>query len=146
MAIGFRYILLKSKARECGSNVYCGSNVVIKNLAGISFGRNVSIHDMCYLDGAGKIVIGNDVSIAHASSLVSFEHTWDQAGVPIKYNPTRLSAIHIDDDVWVGCAVRILAGARIESRCVIGASAVVTGVCASGGVYVGAPSKRIREL
>jgi Acetyltransferase (isoleucine patch superfamily) len=132
--------------KSCGSSAYFGSMLTIKNPSLISIGDNFSAHEYCYIDGAGSITIGNNVSIAHNCSLVSFEHTWHDQSIPIKYNPTKRAPIIIGDDVWLGCGVRVLAGTIIEDRVVVAAGAVVKGKLDSGFLYAGVPAKKIKPL
>ncbi|HDY7859013.1 TPA: acyltransferase [Vibrio vulnificus] len=144
--VGFRYVLAKRLLSTVGENVYFGTNVVIKNGKGISIGNNVSVHDSCYLDGEGGIKIGDDVSIAHQTSLISFEHTWNDLSLPIKYNCTSKGEINIHDDVWIGCGVRILSGVNIYSRSIVAAGAVVNGDVEYGFIYGGIPARKIKSI
>lgn len=145
-AIFIRYILLKSSAKKCGDNVYVGTNCIIKNMDNIEIGDNVSIHDNCYMDASGGITIDRDVSIAHGSSLVSFNHTWSDINQPIKYNKVSFMNIHICQDVWIGCGVRIMAGVKIDARCVVAAGAVVTKNFLSNSLIGGVPARTIKKL
>ena len=101
---------------------------------------------MCYIDGAGGIEIGNDVSIAHSSSILSTNHTWNDVTVPIKYNKETFSKVTIENDVWIGCGCRILAGVTLHERSVIAAGAVVTSTVESNSVYGGIPAKLIKKI
>lgn len=109
-------------------------------------GNNVSVHPFCYIDGEGGIDIGNNVSIAHNVSILSFNHTWQNQSAPIKYNPKIYKPVQISDDVWIGCGVRIMAGVKISKRCVIAAGSVVTKDCSENGLYGGIPAKLIKML
>lgn len=143
-----RYCLLKRLSRRCGDNVMIGPGVEIRYPERLAVGSNVSIHRQCYLDAYGGIEIGDDVSIAHQSSLVSFEHTWSDDSLPIRDNPLVTGAIRIARDVWVGCGCRILSGVDIEGRSVIAAGSVVTRDVPAGTIVGGVPArpiKRIRE-
>ncbi|WP_411359030.1 acyltransferase [Pseudidiomarina salilacus] len=141
-----RYLLLKRLCISVGENIFIGKNVVLKNISNLELGSNVSIHSFSYIDAVGYIKIGNDVSIAHNCSLVSFEHTWDDPNVAIKYNRIKLAPITIDDDVWIGCGVRILSNSSISNRCVIAAGAVVKGVLDSNSVYGGVPARKLKSI
>lgn len=44
--------------------------------------------------------------------------------------PEAGKEIHIEDDVWIGGSVTILAGVRIGRGSTVGAASVVTRVCA----------------
>jgi acetyltransferase-like isoleucine patch superfamily enzyme len=141
-----RYIFIKNLAKKVGDNVSIQPGVYLFNLQNIEFGNNVSIHPMCYLEGAGGIIIGDDVSIAHASTLISANHTWEDQSKPIKYNPEKLGAITLENDVWVGCGVRILADVIIRERSIIAAGAVVNKSFENKCLIGGVPAKVIKKI
>ncbi len=134
------------KTEECGRNVYIAKSAVIKNPSRLKLGSNVAIHDFCYIDAAGGIDIGSNVGIAHGVSILSSNHTWEDSLTPISYNPLKLLAVKIGDDVWIGCGARILAGSKIGSRSVIAAGAVVTKRLDSNGLYAGVPATRKKNI
>ncbi len=142
--IGLRYIYLRRLARSCGDNVLLGPGVYIEGWDRLRLGSNVSIHRGCYIDAKGGVSIGDDVSIAHHSSLVSFEHQASDTSLPIKDNPLKLAPIIIQSDVWIGAGVRILAGSVIGPRAIVGAGAVVKGDLSQPGSYVGVPARPTR--
>ena len=144
--IAIRYIILKSLIKECGDNVRIGCNVTIVHWHELSLGSNISIHDNCYIDGAGSLIIKNNVSIAHNSSILTTNHSWQDKLIPIKYNAVTLQKVIINDDVWVGCACRILAGVEIGSRSVIASGAVVNKNVLSNSIYAGVPAKFIKQI
>ncbi|PSU95984.1 acetyltransferase [Photobacterium leiognathi subsp. mandapamensis] len=146
VGVAFRYIILKAMVPSLGDNVYIGRYVVFKNIENFIIGNNVSIHDFCYIDAKGKIIIEDNVSIAHSCSIISFEHGYSDVNIPIKYNPLILKPIVIKSDVWVGAGVRILSGAEIESRCIIAASSVVKGHVKGKSVFAGVPARFIKDI
>lgn len=146
ISLTIRYAILSSSTEKCGRNIYTGSHVVIKNMKNITLGENISFHDGCYIDGAGGIEIGNNVSIAHHSSLISFNHTWTDISQPIKYNPVEYAKVVIEEDVWIGCAVRIMPGVTISKRSVIAAGSVVVKNVSSNSLVAGVPAKKIKDL
>jgi len=145
-AILMRYICLKSAAKSIGKNVCVMDNVYLHHWENLEIGDNVSIHEQCNINAFGGVRIGNDVSIAHATSIVSFNHTWSDSGVPIKYNPSEPLPVTICDDVWVGCGVRILGGVTVGGRSVIAAGAVVTRDTEPNSVYAGVPARRVKAI
>lgn len=146
LAITLRYLIVKSQAAYCGDNVRIGPRVSIKNIHNLSIGNNVSIHENCYLDAKGGITIGNNVSIAHQSSLLSFDHSWEDITKPIKYNEIKIKPIIIKDDVWIGCSVKILKGVLINSRSIIAAGAVVVKDIEERTLVGGIPAKVLKSI
>ena len=147
--IAFRYCIVASLCTKIGDNVFIGKYVSLKHLNNIEFGSNISIHDMCYIDGYGGIKIGNDVSIAHASSILSSSHTWHNNVVPIKYNDIIKGPVIISNDVWIGCGTRILSNVMIEERTIIAAGTIVNKNLPTGHLGAGVPmqiKKNLEEL
>lgn len=145
-SVVIRYFYVKSNSKRCGDNVYIGRYVTIKNCNGLEIGNNVSVHDSCYIDAVGGVEIGSNVSIAHQSSIVSFNHTWSDASLPIKYNPLIKGKVEIGDDCWIACGVRVLAGSCLKSRTVVGAGAIVNNTYPAHSLVAGVPAKVIRTL
>lgn len=142
----FKYFAIKNELGSCGTNLTIHPGTIMKHLNLIKIGNNVSIHPMCYIDGEGGITIGNNVSIAHNTTIMSSNHTWNCPDKPIKYCAKKLGEVKIDDDVWIGCGVRIMAGVTIGKRCVIGAGSIVTHDIEPNGVYGGVPAKLIKRI
>lgn len=141
-----RYCLLKNLCHRMGENVYIARNVMLKNVGEIKIGDNVSIHEFCYLDGWGGITIGSDVSVAHGSSIISFNHTYGDTDLPIKYNESRPAPVVIGDDVWIGCGVRVLGNTTIASRSILAAGCVASGTYSGGAIYGGIIAKEIKKI
>jgi Acetyltransferase (isoleucine patch superfamily) len=141
-----RYILLKNCCAKVGDNVSIQPGVYLFNLQNVEFGNNVSVHPMCYIDGAANIRIGNNVSIAHSCSILTANHQWDDISLPIKYNKEVLLPVIIEEDVWLGCGVRVLAGVKIHRRSIIAAGAVVNKDIESSTIYGGVPAKKIKSI
>lgn len=146
VALGLRYCLLRTLAKRCGEVVYVGPQVDLHDPQNIEIGDRVSIHRGCSLFAEGGIIIGDDVSIAHQSSLISFDHKWDDPSLPIRDNPTQKACITIANDVWLGCGVRVLAGVNIGSRCIVAAGSVVNKPLESHSVYGGIPAKKLKSI
>ncbi|MBD8004255.1 acyltransferase [Bacillus norwichensis] len=141
-----RYCYLKKRAKSCGDNIYVGKYVTIKNLKKLNLGSNISIHAYGYIDAYGGITIGDDVSIANHTTIVSFEHTWEQKEIPIKYNETRPSEVVIQNDVWIGSGCRILSGVTIHARSIIAAGCVVNKSVPSNVIMGGIPCRVIKDI
>lgn len=146
IGILIRYVLVKNLSKSCGDNVSIQPNVFLFNIHKITFGNNISIHPMCYIDGAGYITIGNNVSIAHNTSILSMNHTWEDDSIPIKYNKEIAQKVILEDDIWIGCGCRILAGVTIKERSVVAAGAVVSKNVESKSIYGGVPARLIKKI
>ncbi len=146
LGVGFRYILALRLAKNIGENVFFGRGVEIKSWQNFEIGSNVSIHKDCYIDAIGELIIKDDVSIAHNSSILTFEHTWKNKDEPIRSNPVNLNSVKIENDVWIGCGCRILSGVTIGERTIVAAGAVVTKDIESASLVGGVPAKLIKRL
>ena len=146
LGLVLRFLFLKNSAESVGLNVSVQPGVFLLNIAKLKIGNNVSIHPMCYIDAEGGINIGNDVSIAHSSSVLSTNHDWSDQNVPIKYNKVTFGKVTINDDVWIGCGVRILAGVEIGTRAVVAAGSVVNKNVEGRSVVAGIPAKMIKSI
>lgn len=144
--VAFRFAMLKRLCNVVGDNVYVARCVVLKNLTDVSIGSNVSFHEFCYIDGFGGIVIGDDVSVAHGTSIISFEHTWSDKTLPIKYNSLMGKKISISNDVWIGCGVRVLAGVEIGRRSIVAAGSVVKQSVPENTIVAGVPAKPVKSI
>lgn len=141
-----RFLCASSILKRCGSNVYIATGVVLKGGRNAVFGSNLSFHDGCYIDATGGLVVGDNVSVAHQVSILTFNHTWSNPELPIKYNPVELKSVVIEDDVWIGCGVRIMPGVTVGRRSVIAAGSVVTRDVPRGTLVAGVPARVVRSI
>jgi len=140
LGIALRYLWIKRLAKACGDNVVFETGVRVTHWDMIKLSNNVSVFETCYLDGKGGITIGDDVSIAHQSSLISFDFDISDPDTPMKQAPMRKKPIVIGNDCMVFSGVRIFAGARLADRTIIAANAVVRDGDYKPGVYAGLPA------
>src|SRR5690606_13490042 len=127
-------------------NVYFGEQLTVRGWENIRIGSNVSIHCGCYIEGIGGITIGDEVAVAHGTSILSFEHSWGDPNKPIKDNDLVLKPVVIERDVWIGCGVRILAGVHLNSRTVVAAGAVVNRSHPGACILAGVPARPVRSI
>lgn len=140
-----RYLGLRAVAASCGDIVDVRENVFLFAVEKIHLGSRISIHPMCYIDATGGLRIGNDVSIAHSTSILTTNHTWTDENVPVRDQPVVCSPVEIGDDVWVGAGVRILAGVSIGSGAIVAAGAVVTKDVPPNAMVAGVPARRVKS-
>lgn len=147
MGAGVRYAILLATADRCGENILIGRNVELLGQRHLRVGNNVSIHAGCYIDASGGVTIEDEVSIAHHTSILSTNHTWDDFSLPIRDNPMAAEPVVIARDVWVGCGCRIMPGTTIRPRTVVAAGAVVArGVYGPGVIIGGVPAKPLKPV
>ena len=120
--------------------------VVLLNIEKLKLGSNISINPNCYIDAAGGVEIGDNVSIATGTIIISTSHTWDDKTLPIKYNPIIHKPVRICDDVWIACGVRIIGECIINKRSIVAAGAVVKGEVPTNCIVGGVPAKVIKSI
>ncbi|MEL6612423.1 MAG: acyltransferase [Bacteroidota bacterium] len=145
LGIGLRYIAVKSLARECGDNVKIGPYVLLSYLEECSFGSNISINEFCSVGCLGGLHIGDDVAIAHGTTILTTEHDFMQTDVPIKDAPTIKMPTVIEAGVWLGTGVKITGGVTVGEHSVVGAGSVVTKSVPAYVVAAGVPAKVLKH-
>jgi len=136
-----RVLALRAAGTKLGDDVYIGPTVHIQAPWLLQVGSRVSIHEFCLLACHGGVRIGSDVSIAHSSSILTTSHLYADLQVPIRDQGVEESPVEIQDNVWIGCGVRILCGSTIESGVVVGANSVVRGSLPRNTICAGTPAE-----
>lgn len=144
--VGIRYMLFKRISKHCGVCVNIAEGVYILNAQELEVGDHVSIHPMTYIDAAGGLCIGSNVSIAHSTTIMTSSHSYNDLELPIRDNPILFSQVKIEDDVWIGCAVRILSGVTVSRRTIVAAGSVVNRTFPAGVIVAGVPAKVIKHI
>ncbi len=118
----------------------------------VTIGRNCSIQAYTLLVGygtspndEGTIVIGDDVRIAGHGMIIAANHVFDDPDRPIRTQGLTPKSIRIEDDVWIGGNVNIIAGVTIGRGAVIGAGSVVTRDIPPYAIAVGTPAKVVKS-
>ena len=144
---GVRYSIAVRLGATLGHNVLFGRRIYLDGFDSLVVGSNVSFHDGCYIDARGGLVIADDVSVAHQTTLITFEHSylWPSS-IPFKYQPLQYKSVSIGSNVWIGAGVRVLAGASIGSNAIIAAGSVAKGMLRGERIWGGAPARILREL
>jgi acetyltransferase-like isoleucine patch superfamily enzyme len=93
----------------------------------------------------GLVKIGDFVRIAPSVMMIAANHIFDDAIKPIRKQGLAHAPITIEDDVWIGGRVTILAGVKVGEGSVVGAGAVVTKDIPPYSIAVGVPAKVIKR-
>lgn len=142
--LAIRYVCVKRLAAQCGDNVAIYPGVYLSDLDGLRLGSNIKIGEMCFIGAAGGVVIEDDVSLAHATTVLTEEHDYTQPG-PLRETPLVFAPVVIRRGVWVGAGVKITAGVEIGAGAAVGAGAVVTRDIPPGTVAAGVPARVMRS-
>lgn len=127
---------------HCGEDVNIEPHVELK-WGGIELGDRSSFGENSVI--GGHTVVGKDVMIGREFMTIPRNHIIDNPDIPmIKQGFTPNSKIIIDDDVWIGARVTILANVHVHSHSVIAAGAVVTRDVPEYAVVGGVPARVIR--
>jgi len=164
------FTLLLTRQVKLGRGVRLGKAVSMSRFARYSFGRGTRIGDRCVLEVGSSTVaelfvgedswishdchiqanttmtIGSNVLIGEFSSIRDTSHSFDDLNMNIREQQDRFGKITIEDNVWIGRGVAIIANGRaltIQSGAIIAANAVVTKAVEKNGIYGGVPARLI---
>ena len=119
----------------------------------IIIGKNVQINDYVHITGVKKVFIGNNVLIAGKvyisdSSHGNYSGSEDDShplSAP-KERPLFCKEVIIEDYVWIGESVSVLAGVTIGKGSIIGANSVVTKNIPEYVIAAGNPAHLIKKF
>ncbi|MBI4319118.1 MAG: radical SAM protein [Chloroflexi bacterium] len=129
-----------------GVHLYRGTNIEVGAGGSVIIGANTHVQGPCDFKGFGAaIIIGSEVQIAPYCTLSSYDHAFDDLTRPILAQGlvTKGDTV-IEDDVWLGSGVKVLAGVRVGTGAVVGAGSVVTKDIPPYSVAAGVPARVIR--
>lgn len=113
---------------------------------GLVLGDRTAIGINSYIGCSGYIEIGDDVIIGPHFTIISENHNYSDRKIKIKEQGVKRNNIKIDNDVWIGCNVTILAGVNIGGGSVIAAGSVVTKSFPPNSLIGGVPAKLIKTI
>ncbi|MFA6518516.1 MAG: acyltransferase [Candidatus Shapirobacteria bacterium] len=132
------YIISGIKMPFFGSVIHLGANFFTPQ--GITIGQNTIIGYRSFLDGRGKLKIGNHVDIASEVMIYTDEHDVNSENFGNSFAP-----VIIEDYVFIGPRSIILPGVTISKGAVVAAGAVVTKSIPPGEIWGGVPAKKIKD-
>ena len=115
---------------------------IVGNPLNITIGKNCSIGGQgCYIQGSGRLIIGNYVRVATNVGIMSGTHSI------YNHNESIKKTTIIGDYSWIGMNAVILPGVELGIRTIVAAGAVVTksfpeGFC----VLAGNPAVKKKEI
>jgi len=128
---------------------YCGKNVNVEKGAWFGKGTNLRIGDNSGLgvncvipDGS---IIGKDVMMGPNCYIHGRNHEFGRIDIPMRLQGnTKGKPVIIDDDVWIGRDVSIMAGRHISKGSIIAANCVLTKDFPEYSIVGGNPGKVIK--
>lgn len=109
----------------------------------IHIGKNFYANTGCLLKDKAKIIIGNNVMFGPNVGIYTSGRPFS-----VKENnvPDYTSPVTIEDDVWIGGNVIILAGVTIGKNAMIGAGSIVVNDIPADTIAAGNPAKVIKKI
>ena len=138
----FRFLILKLTMKKI-STIWIRPGVTIWWPERISIGTS-SLNEDIHLNGFGGITIADHVLIGHRCTFFSDEHNFENPNELIWFQGRSPAPIVVEDDVYLGCNVVVLAGVTIGHGAVIGAGSVVTKDVPPLAIVGGIPAHVIR--
>jgi maltose O-acetyltransferase len=137
------------KLKNQFKNLNIGKNVDMNPLSEISLGENIHISKNTSIttskNGKSKIIIGNDVMIAHNVLIIGGNHNISRIDIPMnQQGEGKDGDIIIENDVWIGAGSIILTGVHIAKGSVVAAGSVVTKDIPAYCIVAGNPAKVIK--
>ena len=108
--------------------------------SGIKIGHNTIIGYGAFLDGRGKLTIGDHVDIASDVMIYTDEHNLNDPDFGNSFAP-----VIVGNHVFIGPRAIILPGVKIGNGAVVAAGAVVTKDIPDFEIWGGVPAKKISE-
>jgi acetyltransferase-like isoleucine patch superfamily enzyme len=98
-----------------------------------------------WLQGSGRIRIGDNVIIGPYVAIVSTNHTYQDVDTPVAKQPLQTGEVVIEDDVWIGAHCTITQNVRIGAHSIIGANSFVNKDVPPYSIVGGAPAKLLKS-
>ncbi len=136
------YTLLMART---GNNIFIFSPFHCSSPEGIQIGHDVNMSQNCSIGGEGGVKIGNFVMIGANTLILSSNHGFAKANIPMVRQKPQAAPITIADDVWIGANVVVLPGVTIGQGAIVGAGSIVTKDIPSYAMVAGNPAKLIRK-
>jgi len=127
--------------REC--TIWCAAEA--DSEPSVITGANVFVGRNTYLGAWKPIWIGSDTLIGAYCYIISGNHRFTVADVPVRAQGYQGEPITIGRNVWLGAHVIILPGVRIGDNAMVGAASVVTTSVPEAEIWAGVPARRIRN-
>ena len=132
------------------NNFVLGDDSTIEDFCTINNGvGDIIIGDRCRIGMSnvliGPVTIGNDTILAQNIVMSGLNHGYEDITLPPHDQKVTKSKIIIEDEVWIGANVVVVAGVTIGKHCVVAAGSIVTKSIPPYSVVVGNHAKVIKQ-
>ncbi len=130
---------------------YCGRNVIVNNPVHLTHPENVYLYDdtsiyagATILINTGKFIMKKHSGAAQGLTVVTGNHntvpgSWFKDCMRAHFD-TETDVV-VEEDVWIGASVTLLAGSRLGRGCVVGGGSVVRHKIPPYAIVIGNPAK-----
>lgn len=133
------YYKVRRMAKSVGKNLKITGNVRINRETVI--GNNVGFNDGLCIDGAGKVIFGNNIATGRDLLIIAQSHDYDHGDKLPFGNKDIFKDIIIEDNVWIGSRVTLVPGAVIREGAIIQAGSTVVNEIPKCAIAGGHPAK-----
>jgi acetyltransferase-like isoleucine patch superfamily enzyme len=123
--------------------LHCGGTPGDYDHGYFEIGEHSFIGCNAVIGAGGGISIGSHVLIGPRLHVVSEEHRFHAPAHLIREQGVAYAPVVVQDDVWIGINVTLLAGVTVGRGAVVGAGAVVTRDVPSMAIVAGVPARVI---
>ena len=127
--------------------VYVGRNTILYCKNGdIEIGENVSFSANCIVFSSNKLVMKKDSVVAAFAYLLSGgEYDLDDpTPLALQKGTCTKGPLEIGEGCWIGAGTKVLDGASLGDRCVLGAGAVANKPLPANSIAVGVPARVVK--
>lgn len=135
------------KHAQIGHGTKIHPTVLLREPQRIKIGNNCTLNHNNVLQAGvkhGSIIIGDHVFTAANVMIVAYNHCTNDRNTPIISQGYYDGSVVIEDNVWIGFGVSILAGVTIGRGSVIAAGSVITKSVPPYSIVGGVPAKVIK--
>ena len=143
--------MVQPEVIEIGDGTRLCDFVFLLGGEGLTIGKRCDLQPHVTIWGGGSCEIGDDVSIASGTVILTGEYRYEDQGEPLHMTdfiePHKADYHHtrIDSDAYIGANVTIRGGVHVGQGAVIGMGSVVNRDVESWAIVVGVPARKIGE-
>ena len=137
------FCVQRLKFKSVGKGIEIYGTFVCHAPHNVVLGDHVSINDYVYINGAGGVIIGDNVALSAGCKIISTKLDSSCFVDKRKYINEK---IVIGNNVQIGANAVVLPGVTICDNVIVGAGAIVTKSIKKEGVYIGTPAICLRPF